>query len=66
MTRMDTVDHIPHIELITNSGDEFHLTGHAAPLMAHVRAHAPEVLTVTELISDRDIARPTRACTSRS
>lgn len=49
MTRMDTVDHIPHIELITNSGDEFHLTGHAAPLMAHVRAHAPEVLTVTEL-----------------
>ncbi len=48
MTRMETFGHIPQIELITNSGDEFHLKGHAAPLIEYLAARDADVLSVTE------------------
>lgn len=49
MGRMGLAAHVPRIELIENSGDEFHRTKHTAPLADYVRETSRGLLTVTEL-----------------
>lgn len=49
MARMDAATSVPRIELIVNTGDEFHRAKHSAPLVDHVAATGGDALAVTEL-----------------
>lgn len=49
MERMEAAGQVPRIELVVNTGDEFHRTRHATPLLEYLAARDPSALAVTEL-----------------